>query len=250
MRSWAWALGVLAGITALLATTASAELWILFVSSGSGKTAPVHQPHVVRERAERDRDARAKSEHEHKLRGSFGSGVVVPADDPAPPPPPPPPPADAEEETTDDYDIEKVEIPPRASEDAAPSSSNVEPPRSDDANATKMDDDDRRRSRSETKTAASRSMLYTWGIGGARVGRPSDPSPTPPGRAEGDTAGDGDFDPLTAEIRRGRRRVRSLGARHRRRGAVHRRTQRLRGRRRARLAPGEGRRPARARRAR
>ena len=51
-------------------------------------------------------------------------------------------------------------------------------------------------------------------------------------------------------IRRGRRRVRSLGARHRRRGAVHRRTQRLRGRRRARLAPGEGRRPARARRAR
>ena len=201
MRSWAWALGVLAGITALLATTASAELWIPFVSSGSGKTAPVHQPHVARERAERDRDARAKSEHEHKLRGSFGSGVVVTADDPAPPPPPPPP-ADAEEETTDDYDIEKVETPPRASEDAAPSSSNVEPPRSDDANATKMDDDDRRRSRSETKTAASRSMLYTWGIGGARVGRPSDPSPTPPGRAEGHSgagAGDGDFDPLTRE---------------------------------------------------
>ena len=52
MRSWAWALGVLAGITALLATTASAELWIPFVSSGSGKTAPVHQPHVARERAE------------------------------------------------------------------------------------------------------------------------------------------------------------------------------------------------------
>ena len=99
MRSWAWALGVLAGITALLATTASAELWIPFVSSGSGKTAPVHQPRVARtERAERDRDARAKSEHEHKLRGVFGSGVVVPADDPAPPPPPLPP-ADAEEET-------------------------------------------------------------------------------------------------------------------------------------------------------
>ena len=42
----------MAGITALLATTASAELWIPFVSSGSGKTAPVHQPHVARERAE------------------------------------------------------------------------------------------------------------------------------------------------------------------------------------------------------
>ena len=126
--------------TALLATTASAELWIPFVSSGSGKTAPVHQPRVARtERAERDRDARAKSEHEHKLRGVFGSGVVVPADDPAPPPPPPPP-ADAEEETAADYDIEKVEIPPRdTSADAAPSSSNVEPLVGDDANATKMD---------------------------------------------------------------------------------------------------------------
>ena len=136
MRSWAWALGALTAFTALLATTASAELWIPFVSSGSGKTAPVHQPHVARERAERDRDARAKSEHEHKLRGSFGSGVVVPADDPAPPPPPLPP-ADAEEETAADYDIEKVEIPPRdTSADAAPSSSNVEPLVSDDANAT------------------------------------------------------------------------------------------------------------------
>lgn len=199
MRSWAWALGALTAFTALLATTASAELWIPFVSSGSGKTAPVHQPRVARtERAERDRDARAKSEHEHKLRGVFGSGVVVPADDPAPPPPPLPP-ADAEEETAADYDIEKVEIPPRdTSADAAPSSSNVEPLVSDDANATKMDTPDRHAGKSETKTS-SRSMLYTWGIGGARVGRPSDPSPTPPGRAEGDTAGDGDFDPLTAE---------------------------------------------------
>ena len=69
---WAWVLGLAA---ALLATTASAELWIPSIFSGSGKTAPVHQPHVARERAERDRDARAKSEHEHKLRGSFGSGV-------------------------------------------------------------------------------------------------------------------------------------------------------------------------------
>ena len=201
MRSWAWALGMLASITALLATTASTELWIPFVSSGSGKTAPVHQPHVARERAELDREARVKSEHEHKLRGTFGSGVVVPADDPAPPPPPPPP-ADAEEETAADYDIEKVEIPPLASEDAAPSSSKVEPLIGDDANATEIDDE--RRARSETNTS-SRSMLYTWGIGGARVGRPSDPSPTPPGRAEGTpgdpfdgTAGES-IDPLTIE---------------------------------------------------
>lgn len=30
-----------------------------------------------------------------------------------------------------------------------------------------------------------RRIAYTWGIGGARVGRPSDSQPTPPGRIEG-----------------------------------------------------------------
>ena len=33
-------------------------------------------------------------------------------------------------------------------------------------------------------------VAFTWGIGGARVGRPSDPRPTPPGRAEGLLPGD------------------------------------------------------------
>ena len=108
---------------ALLATTASAELWIPSIFSGSGKTAPVHQPHGS---AHPTRPAAAAGERDdtrgsaHKLRGNFGTGIVVPADDAEVPKTPDPvdvpkvPPEidDAKKTTEADYDIENVELPP------------------------------------------------------------------------------------------------------------------------------------------
>ena len=116
---WAWVLGLAA---ALLATTASAELWIPSIFSGSGKTAPVHQPHgsahPTRAAAAGERDDTRGSAH--KLRGNFGTGIVVPADDAEVPKTPDPvdvpkidvPVDDAKKTTEADYDIENVELPP------------------------------------------------------------------------------------------------------------------------------------------
>ena len=85
---------------ALLATTASAELWIPSIFSGSGKTAPVHQPHgsahPTRAAAAGERDDTRGSAH--KLRGNFGTGIVVPADDAEVP------------KTPDPVDVPKIDV--------------------------------------------------------------------------------------------------------------------------------------------
>ena len=48
-----------------------------------------------------------------------------------------------------------------------------------------------RRASSSSQSAAPRFRAYTWGIGGERVGRPSNPSSLPPARVELDeSAGD------------------------------------------------------------
>ena len=92
---------------ALLATTASAELWIPSIFSGSGKTAPVHQPHgsahPTRAAAAGERDDTRGSAH--KLRGNFGTGIVVPADDAEVP------------KTPDPVDVPKIDVPSRRREE-------------------------------------------------------------------------------------------------------------------------------------
>ena len=178
---------------ALLATTASAELWIPSIFSGSGKTAPVHQPHgsahPTRAAAAGERDDTRGSAH--KLRGNFGTGIVVPADDAEVPKTPDPvdvpkidvPVDDAKKTTEADYDIENVELPPVES---TPTTNETIVERPSDAGTQQADAGATPPDETSTNTTPGPvSMLYTWGIGGDRVGRPSDSAATPPGRAEG-----------------------------------------------------------------
>ena len=154
---------------ALLATTASAELWIPSIFSGSGKTAPVHQPHgsahPTRAAAAGERDDTRGSAH--KLRGNFGTGIVVPADDAEVPKTPDPvdvpkvPPEidDAKKTTEADYDIENVELPPVESTPTTNETTTMERPsdagtQHTDAGAAPGNDE-------STPTPGPVSMLYT-----------------------------------------------------------------------------------------